>query len=145
MRFLRGIALTRLGQEAEALEVLRPAFASNPSDLYARMSESLLLGLEGDREGALTILRALDEQRQRLGSCDGETTFWLADLYARSGDSERALDSLELAMDQGFACTACIESTPALAGLPRSPRRQHLELRIGTQARERRLQAGFAS
>jgi DNA-binding winged helix-turn-helix (wHTH) protein/tetratricopeptide (TPR) repeat protein len=144
MRYLRGVALARLGRPAEAQEVLRPAFAANPGDLYARMSEALLLVLEGDRDGALTILRALDEQRRRLGSSDGETTFWLAGLYARVGDTARTLDTLELAASQGFVCAACLDSAPEMAHL--GPSRRLDELRAATlqQASQRLRQAGLA-
>ncbi len=144
MRFLRGWALARLERRAEAQEVLRPAFAANPGDVYARMAEALLLALEGDREGALTILRALDEQRRRLGSTDGETTFWLAELYARVGDAARALDTLELAASQGFLCATCLQNAPELADLAPSRRLDDLQAAIRQQASQRLRQAGLA-
>lgn len=143
MRYLRGVALARLDRSGEAREILRPAFAINPSDIYARLSEALLLILEGDRDGGETILRALDAQRRRLGNSDGETTFWIAELYARTGDATRAVASVELALDQGFACDTCVANAPALAALPRLAADDALRERIRQQASERRLAVGL--
>lgn len=144
MRYFRGEALVRLGRGTEAAEVLRPAFGANPGDQAARLAEALLQLAEGNREAALTILRALDEQRRRLGTGDGETTFRIASLFARAGDAEAALDSLARAVEQGFLCAAGFEVEPGLAALAGDPRFAVAVARARARSRELLAAAGLA-
>lgn len=144
MRYFRGEALLRLGRGAEAAEVLRPAFGANPGDQAARLAEALLQLVYGNRGAALTILRALDEQRRRLGTGDGETTFRLASLFARAGDAEAALASLARAVEQGFLCAPGFELEPGLAALAGDPRFAAAVARARARSRELLAATAFA-
>ena len=145
MRYFRAEALLRLDRVAEAAEVLRPAFASNPGDQAARLAEALLQLLEGNRAAALTILRALDEQRRRLGTGDGEASFRIASLFARAGDQQAALASLERALDQGFLSSAAFEAEPGFAPLAREPRFRALVDSARARARSVLASAGVGT
>lgn len=116
-RFYRGLAEALRGRPEEARAILAPAFRLNPNDLFARLAAGLLAILEGDARGGAEIVRQIARQRRELGTPDGEMTFKEAQLLALAGERDLALDQLERAVGQGFACVDCIARDPWLAPL----------------------------
>lgn len=121
-RYYRGLAELRRDRLAAAIEVLEPAYAEAPNDLFARLAQSLLATAQNRPAEAATLLDQLALQRRRTGARDGEVTFKIAQLYALAGRPDRAIEQAELAIRQGFFCTACFRADPALAPLAAEPR-----------------------
>ena len=115
--FYRGYALVRLGDRAGARSLLAEGYATNPTDVFGRLSGALLAVLDGAPETALAIIDALAYERRTHGVADGEVAFRLAQLAALAGDPERALEQLATAGELGFRCPACIDSDPLLRDL----------------------------
>ncbi|MBP7587606.1 MAG: winged helix-turn-helix domain-containing protein [Thermoanaerobaculia bacterium] len=143
MRYYHAEALVRAGRTSEASATLEAAFASNPGDLFARLCESYRLHLAGDRAGALAVLQALERDRLRSGGSDGEVTFKMASLAARTGAVDLALEALTRAVDQGFACAPCFRTDPAFAALADDRRFAEILERAGERARREKGAAGF--
>lgn len=134
-RFYRGFAHYRLGERDQALAQLGPAFAERPADPFARLAEAVVAILEQRYTDARLLLGQLALQRERLEASDGELTFRLAELSAAAGDTERALALLTRAVDQGFFCSRCLESAPALRALPAPALRDILERALEREKR----------
>jgi tetratricopeptide (TPR) repeat protein len=135
-RFYRAMAELGRGGETEAKRLLEPVFRMNPGDLFARLSQALLALLEGNaREGGI-ILDHLALQREELGGSDGEVTFKIAQLYARAGQSDKALRQLGLAVEQGFFCAACVRAEPLFRALHGQREFQRLLLAADRRHRE---------
>lgn len=64
---------------------------------YTGQLGALVAGLEGRTSDALQILNMVD-----TASLDGHHTFHLSESYAMAGETERALELLERAVDMGF-------------------------------------------
>ncbi len=144
MRYYQAEALVRAGRRGEASATLEAAFASNPGDLFARLCESYRLHLAGDGAGALAVLQALERDRRRSGGSDGEVTFKVASLAARTGSADFALEALGRAVDQGFACAPCFRGDPAFGALSGDPRFAAILERADERARREKDAAGFA-
>jgi len=143
MRYYQAEALVRTGRTKEAAATLEGAFASNPGDLFARLGESYRLHLAGDAAGALAVLQALERDRLRSGGSDGEVTFKVASLAARTGSADFALEALGRAVDQGFACAPCFRGDPAFAALATDRRFGEILARADERARREKGAAGF--
>ncbi|HJU84779.1 MAG TPA: hypothetical protein VJ600_11250 [Holophagaceae bacterium] len=89
--------------------------------IFLRLSSVYRLALEGDQEGALRELRAMEDQRVQVRVPDSEVTFKLAEAYGYLGQSHRALDVMGKASVQGFGCTRWYERSPFLAGARKLP------------------------
>jgi non-specific serine/threonine protein kinase len=87
-------ALGRLGEAATRVAILRQV---GPGATYTRQLLSLLEALEGKPEAALQGLSTLD-----LAPLDAHNKFHLAESFAMAGDTARALELLEAAVEQGF-------------------------------------------
>jgi DNA-binding winged helix-turn-helix (wHTH) protein/tetratricopeptide (TPR) repeat protein len=120
-RFYRGLAEHMLGNDETAIDVLQPAFAAHPGDLYGRLCQALLAIVQGNVDEARVLLIQLARQRATAGSLDGEVTFEIAHLMALAGETDPALDQLTLAVEQGFSCVVCIEDDSAFADLKALP------------------------
>ncbi|MEM1182088.1 MAG: winged helix-turn-helix domain-containing protein, partial [Acidobacteriota bacterium] len=107
-RFYRGLALVHIGEPEAAKTMLSPAYALNPTDLFARYAASLLASLDGDPASALEWVRGVVRQREDLGNRDGELSFKEAQLLALAGDGAAALGHLGRAVDEGFFCPRCL-------------------------------------
>jgi tetratricopeptide (TPR) repeat protein len=132
--FYGGFAALREGETDAAREILAPAFAMSPSDVFARLAAALLALVEGDRDDARVILRQLELQRQQLLASDGEVTFKLAQLYAMADRPEAAMRALAEAVGQGFFCPPCLEDE-AFRSLEGRPELLQLRQRAGERQR----------
>lgn len=110
--FQRAYALYRSGNPNAALSVLEPMIGKHPSALYARYGDALRSVIEGRPERAATILAGIAEQRDAVGHADGEVAYREAVLLMLSQQPERALERLQLATEQGFACADCVRIDP---------------------------------
>jgi len=106
------------GQLDSAEEQLAGLRAVAPDTPYVLQLDGLLRALHGDAAGALDRVQPLD-----LGPFDGHLVFHIAEVFAQSGEVERGLDVLALAVAKGFTATAFIAThCPALEPLRSSPR-----------------------
>jgi DNA-binding winged helix-turn-helix (wHTH) protein/tetratricopeptide (TPR) repeat protein len=109
------------GNRAAALRSLESAFEQNPADLFGRYGSALTAWLSGDVESGRAILRGIVQQRDALGTPDGEMTYREAQLLGAFGEPAAALARLDRAVAQGFFCPPCLEAAPFLATLRSEP------------------------
>jgi eukaryotic-like serine/threonine-protein kinase len=108
-------ALGRLPEAARHAAFLREA---GPDVPYTRQLLALVDGLEGRKPAALERLASLD-----VAPLDAHNKFHLAESFGLAGDTDRALDLLDLAVDAGFyPYPFMAEHCPFLAPLRPSPR-----------------------
>jgi tetratricopeptide (TPR) repeat protein len=104
--YMRGMALTMLGRQAEALAAMNDSERPLPHLLsfYAKSLECI-------------IRNDFDESRrwiEKLIMHDPEGRYYLARQYAYIGDAERALSLLGGAVDDGFLCVPAFARDPWL-------------------------------
>lgn len=107
-------ALGALGRESEAIAAARreeARFASVPR--LRAFSTGLRAAFEGRPDEALAALEPFETQ----GFRDGEGLFYVAEIYARLNDADRALRFLDRAVDAGFVCLPGFERDVYLAPL----------------------------
>jgi len=129
-------SLAALGREQEAIEQARELEKTGPK-LLSPWSAMWRAYLEGDRGKSL---EALD---QALGSIpihttDPECFFSAVCLLARLNETERALELLSFAVDQGYRCHYALSCHPWLDSLRSHPRFEELANRaevLGLHAR----------
>jgi len=92
-----GYTYAFLGRLAEAGRHAAICVKIAPENAYTLQLASLVDALEGRREAALERLAGLD-----LGPLDPHNTFHLSESFAMAGDTRRALEVLESAVDEGF-------------------------------------------
>jgi len=108
-------ALGRLPEAARHAAFLREI---GPDVPYTRQLLALLDGLEGRKQAALERLASID-----VAPLDAHNKFHLAESFSFAGDTDRALDVLEQAVDGGFYPYPFIaEHCPFLAPLRFLPR-----------------------
>lgn len=108
-------ALGRLPEAARNAAFLREI---GPDVPYTRQLLALLDGLEGRKQAASERLASID-----VTPLDAHNKFHLAESFGLAGETDRALDLLELAVDQGFyPYPFMAEHCPFLAPLRPSPR-----------------------
>jgi tetratricopeptide (TPR) repeat protein len=89
-----------------------------PDVTYTRQLLALIDGLEGRKSEALERIASID-----ITPLDAHNKFHLAESFGLAGETDRALDVLELAVDQGFyPYPFMAEHCPFLAPLRPSPR-----------------------
>ena len=108
--FYRGLALAQSGNAAAAVPVLKAAYELNATDIFGRLARALVAILEADEAAAITVLDDLARQRADQSSSDGEVTFKIAQLYGMVGSTDKAMQQLMLAGEQGFLCVRCVTS-----------------------------------
>ncbi|KAH7826781.1 putative flagellar associated protein [Monocercomonoides exilis] len=92
-------ALLMKGDISSCIGLLQSIPKDNPSYRQAQMKlADVLLVHKGDKEGFLSVHRALSASSSRKGSC--AALVQLGDALLRVGDVEKALDSLMLALKQ---------------------------------------------
>lgn len=116
-RYYRALAHLVAARPDQAASAARPAYAENPEDSFARLSEALVAAVDGRPEDARVILGGLALQREKLGASDGELTYKIAQLAAYHGDLEEAARLAGLAVDQGFFSASYLRSDPLMAAV----------------------------
>ncbi len=137
-RYYRGWAEAQRGNVEAAKAALAPAFEEDAGDSFSRLAQALLAVLDGKSEEARVTLHQLARQRQARGVGDGEVSFKIGQLLLQAGDTDGGLDQLELAIEQGFFCVACLKGS----GTPGRLRGSDRYLTLLAEAERRR--AGFA-
>lgn len=131
--FYRGYVALLKGNQSDALNFFRNSRKGKSAPPFERLSEIYTLHLTGDRAQALVLLQALQKERLRLRSLDGQFTFRIAEAFGYLGSQEEALETVLAAFAQGFSCANWYEESPFLSKLPRNARwqslQQHLEER----------------
>jgi serine/threonine protein kinase/tetratricopeptide (TPR) repeat protein len=129
--------LGALGRETEAIEAARreeARFAAFPR--LRAFCAALRAALEGRQAEALADLQLVTTE-----FTDGEGLFYVAEIFARLGDVERTLTTLEKAVAMGFLCVAAIRNAPYLSSLRGIERFEALVER--TQVRQRAISDSF--
>ncbi len=118
LRWTVGYTCAALGQLPEAARHAALLREVGPDVPYTRQLLALVDGLEGRKEAALERLASLD-----VAPLDAHNKFHLAESFGLAGDTDRALDVLEQAVDQGFyPYPFMAEHCPFLAPLRPLPR-----------------------
>lgn len=136
--FLYYRALARLTQHKpeEARRMLASGFQANPNDPFAQLSQALAAILAQDKIRARVLLGALVLHRKRQGMGDGEFTYKIAQLHMLAGESDRALDQLRLAVEQGFFNAPYLERDWVFERLRNETRFQEIVRTAKTRHRE---------
>ncbi len=137
--YYRGFNLLLSGRTVEAEIILQSVLDKTPDDLFGRFSQALLHVLHDQPQDALVIAEDIAALRTQMGHSDGELTYKQAQLFAMAGDTGRAMEQLQLAVDQGFFSVKYFHTDPAIQGLQDLPE----FIDIVQQAKTRHLQ--FAS
>ena len=124
-----GQTLLGLGRKADADECARKVLdlmpnylLQNPDDSRARMFYAVTLCDVGDREGAIR------EGASAIEASPGDSVmlYNAACLYARLGETRRAVDTLRQAIEAGVRNFACMKNDPDLDSLRDDPEFQAL-------------------
>ena len=97
LRWTVGYTCAALGQLPKAARHAAVLSETGPDVPYTRQLQALLFGLEGKKEAAVERLASID-----VTPLDAHNKFHLAESFGLAGETDRALDVLELAVDQGF-------------------------------------------
>ncbi|HVT03533.1 MAG TPA: protein kinase [Thermoanaerobaculia bacterium] len=87
------------GRQEEAFAVIEASAAADPENVFNKLGVALKLALSGDGDTALSVL---DEQVLKTARVDPQYSTFVAEIYALSGDHERALEWLAHAVERGF-------------------------------------------
>jgi len=136
-RFYKGYALWQLGDLDQARQVLGKF---NDQDWQAvpfvAFGQALLDVIEGRPSDAARKIAATHDRRYANGIRDGEMTFKEAWLMSLAGDEERAMDYLELTIEQGFTCSECMANSPFVGLMTESERFNNLLARVRASEQE---------
>ena len=110
-----GYTYATLGQLSEAAEEARWLQRNGPDVPYTHHLQSLVDALCDRKEDALAQLASID-----VAPLDAHIKFHLAESFAMAGATDRALDVLRRAVDEGFYAT--FTDVPFLAPLREQPR-----------------------
>jgi serine/threonine protein kinase/tetratricopeptide (TPR) repeat protein len=118
LRWTVGYTCAALGKVSEAARHAAFLHEAGPDVPYTRQLEALVFGLQGKQEAALERLVSID-----VTPLDAHNKFHLAESFGLAGETERALDVLDQAVDQGFyPYPFMAEHCPFLAPLRPLPR-----------------------
>jgi TolB-like protein len=130
--YMRALALTMLGRETEAIELLRSTDLS-PTGRLEIFTQALLADLERQPELSLTLLRKVGDIP------DPEGCYYVARELVRLGHHDEALPLLETAVEGGFFCLRAftrdpwldpVRGTPQFAALVRRAEARHRQATI---------------
>jgi len=117
-------ALWGLNRRGEALQALRQGWAVRSPMLVAALDRG---EASGGPRGALEAVADVLSQQVTAGS----DALWIAGYYALGGDTERALDMLDVALAQREPFILHIKADPSFDALRSEPRYLELVRRIG--------------
>jgi serine/threonine protein kinase/Flp pilus assembly protein TadD len=118
LHWCAGYTYAALGQLPEATRHAAFLREAGPDVPYTRQLLALLDGIEGRKQAALERLAPID-----VTPLDAHNKFHLAESFGLAGDTDRALDLIEQAVDGGFyPYPFMAEHCPFLAPLRTSPR-----------------------
>jgi TolB-like protein/Flp pilus assembly protein TadD len=92
-----GYTYACLGRLADARRHADVCLETAPENAYTVQVASLVDALEGRHEAALELLAGID-----IGPLDPHNTFHISESFAMAGDTGRALEVFESAVDEGF-------------------------------------------
>ena len=113
-RPVRGAGARRMGRRDEAIAAARreeTRYGAIP--LLRAFARAVCAGLQGDAGEVEEVMAPFDDRPH----IDGEMLFYVAEMHALVGQTERALAMLERAVEQGFHCVAAFEQNVYLAPL----------------------------
>jgi tetratricopeptide (TPR) repeat protein len=113
MVFYRGMAHLYQGELAKAESEFAKAARVEPGQLHGRYGEAFRLGIRGEREEGLRLLRQLESSLH----VDGEMRYKLAQAAAVLQDQPTALRLLRQAVEADFYCHSCFVRDPLLKSL----------------------------
>jgi TolB-like protein len=113
MVFYRGMAHLYKGESAKAESEFAKAARVEPGQLHGRYGEAFRLGIRGEREEGLRLLRQLESSLH----VDGEMRYKLAQAAAVLQDQPTALRLLRQAVEADFYCHSCFVRDPLLKSL----------------------------
>lgn len=134
--YYRGFNLLLSGHPADAEIVLQSVLDKTPDDLFGRFSQALLHVLHDRDQDALAIAENIAMLRTEMGHSDGELTYKQAQLFALAGATDRALEQLQLAVDQGFFSVTYFHTDPAMQDLQDLPRFSEIAQQAITRHRQ---------
>jgi tetratricopeptide (TPR) repeat protein len=111
--FYRGMAHLYQGELARAESEFAKSARVQPGQLHGRYGEAFRLGIRGEREEGLRLLRQLDGRLH----ADGEMRYKMAQAAAVLQDKPTALRLLQQAVEADFYCHSCFVRDPLLASL----------------------------
>ena len=128
----KGLALSYLGRDAEALTWVEDALKREPASEDYRAIHAILLARKGDRAGAERAIALSIAAGQGRGHFHHDE-YWLGVAYALMGRKDEAMSWLENAVEHGFPCYPLFQKDPYLQSLRGEPEFQALLLRIQKQ------------
>lgn len=130
-QYIFGLACEQKGRYEEARTAFEQGIARSGGHASPEASLGHLLGITGNRDGALGLLDRLNE----IASRRYVAPFWYAVLYAGLGDADAALDYLERSYAQSDIWLVWLNTDPRLDNLRSDARFQQLLRRVGFGAR----------
>ncbi len=131
---IRGVALRKLGREAEAREASIAALAAaerriaiNPGESRALYLAAVDLMYLGQRK------RAFEFAERAVAVDPNEVSTWynVGCMYAVAGEKERAIANLKRAVEQGFAQREWVDNDSDWDSVRDDPRFEEIRARIG--------------
>ncbi|MGA9994058.1 MAG: winged helix-turn-helix domain-containing protein [Pyrinomonadaceae bacterium] len=115
--FYRGFGNFYLKNRERAASDFNRAYELDPTLFQAQIGRALSLGLEGQNQKGLTLLRETEQKVLEHGVGDAEGIYKVAQAYAALGDKASALRVLKLSIEGGFFCYPYFTSDPLLENL----------------------------
>jgi len=112
----KGLALSYLGRDREALAITEAALEREPNNEDILAIHAVLLARKGDRSGAERAIARSTEFGKGRGHFHHDE-YWFGAAYALLGEKKEATSWLEKAADHGFPCYPYFEKDPYLDAL----------------------------
>lgn len=110
--------LGAMGRRDEAIvAAVREEVRYGAIPLLRAFSTAIRAGLQGRADEALEVMRPFGDRPHT----DGEMLFYVAEVHALVGDTDRAVDRLHQAVDGGFFCVSAFDRDPYFEGLRQLP------------------------
>ena len=109
------------GDHGQARSTLEDMLSDPPKGLFDDFANALLAITNEQPEQAIRLIEQTISHRQSKGQSDGEITYKQVQLLALAGAGERALEMLEVTLNQGFFAANYWQQDPALRDLRDQP------------------------